>query len=501
MTRKVCLAVWCLMPFLSAYGADFYPDLKVVSATVYTEHADVLREGTVDIREAGVHRLWLNQPLSGGKGGGEVLVSGAQVRSRILQPNEQAPISNQAERVTAARMRVENTRRALNDNERQAAAWAKRLELADSKTNDVKTMLAQLAEEYKLLMHRHMEAEYALNKAQAMHDWEGGSGALPVAVVLDVVVDKPGKVSIAWREQTDLVSWKPAMQLALDTRTQQISWQAEAVVSQKSGLDFDNITLRLGLSAPRDVLKPPFQPITLRLGERHNLQERVMAAMDFPAFARTRPANEGVPAHAAVKDIQLPGLYSLPSGNNQMTVSYLHGSAKADVYRAVYSWEKPQAAIVMAEFTLPDVMSFVPGKVQVYRDGSLVAERDMDEPWHGGARFDTSFGEDVSVKVTQQNPGGYQEDKTAGTLEYQSDIVVNNQSSAEQWVRVYAMLPVAGEKDIQVKPIWPQIPESNAADGVKGIVFWQKNLHGGESWTLRHGYSVSYPQGKQIIGL
>lgn len=500
MTRKVWLLVLGLWPMWSQ-ASDFYPDLRVVSATVYTEHADVLREGEVDIREAGMHRLWLNQPLAGSKGGGEVLVDGAQVRSRILQPNEHAPISNQAERVTAARLRVENTRRALNDNERQAAAWAQRLEHPDSKSGEVQQTLARLAEEYKTLMHRHMEAERALNKAQAMHDWEGGSGALPVAVVLDVMVEKPGKVKIHWREQTDLVFWKPAMQLKLDSRKSEIYWQAEAMISQKSGLDFDNIALRLGMSAPRDVLKPDFQPLTLRLGERHHLQERMMAAMDLPVFARHRPVGERTANRMPVKDIQLPGLYSLPSGNNQLTVSYLHGEGAADTYRAVYAWEKPQAAIVMAEFVLPDMAPLVPGQVRVYRDGSLVAEREISEPWYAGDRFSTSFGEDTDIKVSPQSPDLFDQNSQNGKIDYQSDIQVINQSTTAHTTRIYALLPLAGEKEIQVKPIWPQIPESTEADGVKGVVYWQKDLKGGESWTLQHGYSITYPQGKQIIGL
>lgn len=500
MTRKVCLGVLCWWPFVVC-AADFYPDLRVVSATVYTEHADVLREGEVEIREAGLHRLWLNQPLAGSKGGGEVLVDGAQVRSRILQPNEHAPISNQAERVTAARLRVENTRRALNDNERQAAAWAQRLGHPDVKAGEVKNTLAQLAEEYKTLMHRHMEAERALNTAQAMHDWEGGSGALPVAVVLDVMVDKPGKIMIRWREQTDLVFWKPAMQLALDSRKQEVSWRAEAMISQKSGLDFDNIALRLGMSAPRDVLKPDFQPMTLRLGERHHLQERMMAAMDLPLFARARGNSARSAASLPIRDIQLPGLYSLPSGNNQLTVSYLYGQSAADTYRAVYSWEKPQSAIVMAEFVLPEIAPLVPGSVRVYRDGSLVAEREIDAPWYAGERVSTGFGEDTGIKVSQQQPDALQQNPQSGKLEYESDIDVINQGVASQNTRIYALLPLAGEKDIQVKPVWPQMPESTNAEGVKGIVYWQKVLQPGESWTLHHGYNVSYPPGKQIIGL
>lgn len=501
MKRKICLVPLLLLPF-KAQTADFYPDVKVVSATVYNEHSDVLREGSVEIREPGLHRLWLNQPLAGSKGGGEVLVSGAQVRSRILQPNEHAPISNQAERVTAARLRVENSRRALNDNERQAAAWAQQLEYPDAKVNEVKTMIARLGEEYKVLMHQHMEAEHALHKAQAMHDWEGGSGSLPYAVVLDVMVDKPGKVGITWREQTDLVVWKPAMQLTLDSRTQQVHWRAEALISQKSGVDFDNITLRLGMNAPRDVLKPPFQAVTLRLGERHHLQERMMAAMELPAFARHRTDAGAASAGMPVKDVHLPGLYSLPAGNNQTTISYLYGSSKADVYRAVYSWEKPQAAIVMADFVLPDVVPFIPGKVQVYRDGSLVAERDMNEPWRAGERFNTAFGEDIALKVTQESKGLSADARNnSGKMDYHSDISVTNQSAAEQPTRVYAILPVAGEKDIQVKPVWPQMPETSEAEGVKGIIYWQKTLAPGETWTLSHGYGVTYPPGKQLIGL
>ena len=503
MSGKIILAGALVAAMAAAQAADFYPDMKVSSVTLYDGPGDVLRQGQLDIRETGTHRIWLSQPLAGNRGS-DVLVTGAVIRSRSVRPHEQALQSNEAERIIAARVRLESTRRALEDNERQAEAWSKRLEHPEAKTGEIRTTLLQLAEEQKTLVHRHAEAERALARALALQEWQGDTQSLPLAVVLDVVVDKPGKVNISWREQSDQLFWQPALQVNLDSKTQRVRWQAEARIQQKSGLDLDDVTLHLALGAARDVPKPVFHPLTVRLAERHQLQERMLAAMDIPPFVRNRVDNEQRPAAlppGAGKEIRLPGHYSLESGGNQIIVTYQQGDAGADVYRAVYAWEKPQAALVMADFTLPETPAFVPGRMQLYRDGSLVAEREQYQPWRGGEAMSLSFGEDAQIRVRQQTAPDTRDSRNANSLEYDSSVEVSNSAAQTLRTRIYALLPVAGEKDIQVKPVWPQMPDEKDVDGVKGMVYWQKDLAAGESWTLRHGYSISYPQGKQVIGL
>ncbi|MDO5090373.1 MAG: DUF4139 domain-containing protein [Cardiobacteriaceae bacterium] len=507
-TKRYGWALW-LLPMLAAQAAEFHPPLQVVSATLYPRHADVLRQTQLDIREAGTHRIWLAEPLQGTGGGGDVVVNGAQVLSKTVLPNENAVISNEAERVTAARMRLENTRRALGDNERLAAAWAKRLERPDSNPDDSKAMLAQLADEHKILTHRHLEAERALLRASAIENWEGRADKLPLAVVLDVVVDQPGTISVQWREQTEEVYWQPRMRLSLASKDGHIDWQAEAAITQQSGLNFDNVQLKLALAAAEDADKPPFQPLTLRLGEaRPHLQERALAALELPVSLASGKAVETPPVETfgSVREVALPGRYNVPSGVSQTLVSYASGSAKANTYRAIYTWAKAESALVMAEFTLPDNLhAFVPGDVQIYRDGALIAKRAMPRPWHGGETFHLSFGEDLQFQVSEDYPSDYKDSKglivRENIMDYRKRVSVTNRSGSTHETRIYAQLPVAGEKDIVVKPAWPQMPEASDADGIKGLVYWQKNLRDGESWQLDHGYSVSYPDGKQVIGL
>ena len=495
-------------PVLVAQAADFHPPLQVVSATLYPRHADVLRQTQIEIKEAGSHRIWLAAPLQGTGESADVVVSGAQVLSKSLRPDDNALISNEAERVTAARLRLENSRRALDDNERLAAAWARRLERPEGNLEESRTMLAHLADEHKILTHRHLEAERALMRANAIENWEGNADRLPLAVVLDVVVDEPGLVTVQWREQTEEVFWQPRMRLSLSSKEQQVSWQAEAAITQQSGIDFDNVQLKLALTSAEDMDKPPFHPLTLRLGEaKPHLQERALATLEVPAtLAQGRSAESAVSEKIdSVREIQLPGRYGIPSGAGQTLVGYGSGEAKAKVYRAVYTWAKPESALVMAEFTLPEMHAFVPGEVQVYRDGALVANRVMPRAWNGSETFNLSFGEDIQFKVSHHYPSGYKDTKglivKENVMDYALRIDVANYSGSTQETRIYAQLPVAGEKDIVVKPAWPQMPESSNAEGVKGLVYWQKQLQHGERWQLEHGYSVSYPEGKQIIGL
>lgn len=499
--------LWFL-PVLVAHAADFHPPLQVISATLYPRHADVLRQTQIEIKEAGSHRIWLAGPLQGAGESGDVVVTGAQVLSKTLRPDDNALISNEAERVTAARLRLENSRRALDDNERLAAAWARRLERPEGNLEESRAMLAQLADEHKILTHRHLEAERALVRANAIENWEGNADKLPLAVVLDVVVDEPGLVTVQWREQTQEVFWQPRMRLLLSSKEQRISWQAEAAITQQSGMDFEDVQLKLALMSAEDADKPPFHPLTLRLGEaRPHLQERALATLELPATFAAGKLPEPVVSEKtdSIREIQLPGRYAIPSGASQTLVSYGSGEAKAKVYRAVYTWAKPESALVMAEFTLPEMRAFVPGEVQVYRDGALVANRTMPRVWNGGETFSLSFGEDIQFKVSQHYPSDYKDTKglivRENVMDYASRIEVANHSGSTQETRIYAQLPVAGEKDIVVKPSWPQMPESSDAEGVKGMVYWQKSLQDGERWQLEHGYSVSYPEGKQIIGL
>lgn len=500
--------ILCFLPMLAAQAADFHPPLQVISATLYPRHADVLRQTQIEIKEAGPHRIWLAGPLQGAGESGDVMVSGAQVLSQSLRPDDNALISNEAERVTAARLRLENSRRALDDNERLAAAWARRLERPEGNLEESKTMLAHLADEHKILAHRHLEAERALRRANAIESWEGNADKLPLAVVLDVVVDEPGLVTVQWREQTQEVFWQPRMRLSLSSKEKKVSWQAEAAITQQSGMDFDNVQLKLALIAAEDADKPPFHPLTLRLGEaRPHLQERALAALELPAMLAPGKSPElPLPeAQGSVREISLPGRYSVPGGASQTLVAYGSGEAPAKIYRAVYTWTKPESALVMAEFALPETRAFVPGEVQVYRDGALVAKRTMPRAWAGGETLNLSFGEDIQFKVSQHYPSDYKDSKglivRENVMDYASRIEVTNHSGSTQETRIYAQLPVAGEKDIVVKPSWPQMPESSDAEGVKGLVYWQKPLQDGERWQLEHGYSVSYPEGKQIIGL
>lgn len=335
--------------------------------------------------------------------------------------------------------------------------------------------------------------------------------------VLTVPVDSLQGGELRLRYRSEQAGWTPQYRARLDTATGQLNLERRAEVSQQTGEDWSNVTLRLSTELGRPQGGPGYlSPWLLDIRPKEELARRELrtgaAPMAAPApLAKTESVTVSgsrvrtdfrpeVFVGEFATEYAIPTRQRLLSGARPLQLSL----GRETVEGSVYSRVQPQvdsAAFLIAELARP-AGSWPRGKLQLYRDGLLVGESQLF--FSGEQKVDWVFGRDDRLRV-RRLPERL-EGANAGLISQRQErqveraYEIENRSDKPLPLLVLEASPVSQHADIRIEAQLSPEPQAGDWREQRGIRAWRQTLAPKQTQRFAARYKLSAPADAQVTG-
>jgi uncharacterized protein (TIGR02231 family) len=336
-----------------------------------------------------------------------------------------------------------------------------------------------------------------------------GASLGTVAAELTLTVDRAISTEVRLRYFQGEAYWSPSYESRLDSNTGRLELAQQAVVSQQTDEAWSNVALTLSTSEPTGELAAPeleseflniAQPqvrqasnLTMeRAAQRSAAADYEMVENIVVTGARRR-ANVG---NFAV-NYEIPGLTSVSNDSDEgITLDLARDNFNTELVSQIVPRESTQAFLA-ARFTYAKSLPLYGSEMMVFVDGVFSGVTEMPTVLPN-AQVLLPMGQDRRIEVkseTQGGEGGQQgiisKRKTEAT-DYVFEIT--NRRDKPSYVEVRDLVPVARNRDINVEvPRSATPPDLKDIEDQPGLIQWNRTLQPGETWRIRHQYTVSYP--------
>jgi uncharacterized protein (TIGR02231 family) len=539
MARTFLLLIPLLFLSLPAAARDITQSAGSIHAvTVYPDRAQVTRRVSVEL-PAGSHTLLIaNLPARlseqslqvRGQGGGRLLIGAVEAR-RVFS----AQLAQEREQKLAAALRALLDDKALLDGRRQAldtqAAFIEKLaQLPGAQGKDGSSTFAPekwpaawqaigngmaetnkarvaLQREQRVLDEQIKKAEQELNQIRS-----GRKDSITAAIHVEAA--QAGAASFELSYQVPGASWSPVYDARLATESRALQLTQAAWVRQASGEDWSDVALTLSTARPAaGAAMPELDPWWIDFMRPMPAAPRVMLEMKSDdmlagvmSAAPAREAEEQV-AEAAVGDFavsyRVPGKVSVTADNSRQRFVL----ERQDITVQLAARSAPRLdsrAFLYAEFDYAGAAPLLPGAWRLTRDDTYVGEV-MQPVLRPGARLALAFGSDDAVEVQyhvvkdeRSEKGVFSKDNR---VERRYRIEVHNRHRIALPVSIYDQIPVARDQQIKVALTEDTTPPGERdVDGRVGVLAWKQELKPQGKQVIQFGYSVSFPQGRDVPG-
>jgi len=320
--------------------------------------------------------------------------------------------------------------------------------------------------------------------------------------------------------------WEPVYDADLNTATGNISLKTLAQISQRTGEDWNDVNITLSTLRPSAGTQLPqlnpwvldFMPDAVVTGSVMYESEMSLDSMDkAESMTTTAPKTmmrKGMAAPMRQQQSRLisadfsaeykvPGAISLNSGSNKRRFTLNSQKFDSSVKLASAPRLDPRA-MILATSTYQDETPLLAGSLSLYRNGNFVGNTFLSQKL-SGEEIKLSFGEDDKVKIKfLPDPDKKRKDgllfgkKKVVERHYKISITSNHNKPFP--ISISDVLPVASDENIKVKSLG-DLPTKRDIDDKKGVVSWDKSLAPKSELKIKYGYSVSYPEDRNIMGL
>jgi len=531
MTIRSIAPVFICLSFSTAHAVDLASDIE--SVTVYPGGASVTRVaavelsvGTNEIRLTGlVHDIDVNElqvMLSNGNVHmGQVRLAREQQRAAFNAEIEKlrVEIDVLAQRMkefddssNAARLRLKfleglaegYAKEAWNEATRGTAnvsSWQAALDLLQSGADDANKLIrdngvhkAELGKDLSVL-NRHLA------------ELRGGSLSTS-AIELSLSASSATRTDIRLTYFQPSAGWAPRYEARLDSNSGSLQLSQQADVYQETDENWANVQMVLSTSAPSGELAAP----------ELNSQFLDLAAPRPPEkLARTQQASAPMAADMMLEQVvvtgnrpavranignfavtyDIPGRVSVPNtADDAIVVDLVAQSFNTELLTQVVP-RKADQAFLAARLLYDDARPLYSGQMAVYVDGVFAGNTAMPGA-QPGETVVLPMGQDRRIDVKVENQGG--QGGTSGVIGKRKTeatdylFEISNRRDAPSYVEVSDLYPVSRNRDIEVEvPRSATPPDERDIEDKPGVVVWRKTLVPGETWRIRHQYTVSYP--------
>lgn len=324
-------------------------------------------------------------------------------------------------------------------------------------------------------------------------------------------------------------SWKPVYNLRFSTDSDKLLFEYDAIVSQSTGEDWKNIELKLS-TAQINVsgILPELNPWRInfyqppvprpRSIDSSMLQRKSAKRMDDstgmspqPAASCDEPLVEAAIHEASVEGagasvlFRVAGATGITGDNSETQVGISRIEFPAEyLYRSVPKLS--QFAYRIARFTNNSLFPILPGRANIYSDGSLISNS-VFELIMPEQESDVSLGVDEGIKVEYRFIKKFR--KNEGLInkristQFEYCINLENNTSEVAELEIFDQFPLSQDRELEVKPISPESGKDKKDITIndESKITWFLNLAPSEKRELPVTYLVEYPADRLLSGL
>ena len=359
-----------------------------------------------------------------------------------------------------------------------------------------------------------------------------------------VEAGSPLEADFTVRYQVSSANWVPLydarLQTGSKTTTAKLDLARRAAITQKSGENWDNVTLQLSTARPSEGASAPnintqivdFEPeyksvampapVTVVPMAKARRPENIAPDMeasgaadeigglkaDAPKMTMAQPETQMMAeTQAALTSAPFEATFAVPgkvtvtgNGDAKRVVLLTDSMEPALSSRTVPKLESN--AYLYAKVRLPKGTPMLPGRVYLFRDGTFAgtANLPMLQP---GEEHDIGFGVDDQVKVKytvlEEKRGESGLISTSHNDSRNFRVTLKNLHERPIQVTVLDRVPVSQNQDIKVDYTGKTTPAKTNFEEKRGVISFEAKLEPDEERILDYGYRISWPAAKSII--
>jgi uncharacterized protein (TIGR02231 family) len=325
-------------------------------------------------------------------------------------------------------------------------------------------------------------------------------------------------------------SWHPQYDIRLDSVKEKVSLDQLAEIRQNTGEDWLNARLTLSTARPSEGMRAPVLSewsIAVRpaptVGGKTLTDAQINAipldrsssniiylapsavssrSKEFEAAARPEAAAEVVSSEF-LAEYQIHGEVDVPSDNLGHKYTVLQHEMEVKLAARVVPKLVPRA-FLLAHGTYKGSAPLLPGPMVLYRDGAFVGS-DRLEMLRSGGEVDFPLGIDDKILVSYTRDPDQKGEKgflSKGTrVDRWYEIKLANRHTRAMEITVVDQIPVTEDEHIKVEVAKDsKVPTARDYEKKKGVFSWVSTLNPEEKISFRFGYSVTAPEGIQVVG-
>jgi uncharacterized protein (TIGR02231 family) len=372
---------------------------------------------------------------------------------------------------------------------------------------------------------------------QAIGRQSGGGPRAGLTRAAHIAVEAAGgaKATLKLTYNVSGANWRPSYDATLTTASAtpkpKLSLVRRAIVTQRTGEDWKDVTLSVSTAQPLGTIQAPdVPPVRVGFNEPPVIDQSLVRRRQAPAAMpnaisslrvdqawgtseTAAPMAEQAPAPVAQKQAQLqvtgysaqfivPGKISVSPDGNQR--SFRLGSRDIEPTLGVKTAPAFDAkAYLELRFMNDEDAPLMAGQVSLTRDGVFVGQGQMKQVASGDS-VEMGFGVDDKVKVSRV-PVRRRETEASWTQGQRGELrefktTIKNLHSSPMKITVLDQIPYSENNMITVEalPSMTQATEKTVQDK-RGVMGWTYDYKPGEEKEIRTGYRIRFPNDRELI--
>ena len=533
---------------------------QIGAVTVYPDRALVTRTGKANLTAGAQEVIVAGLPAqlqsdslrASGRGQVAVKIIGVEARERTsIKPNSPTAREVRAEFDAAqdagtalndAMARLDGRAVTIKELARESAhRFAKTLAQGTSDTANATQLLDYVSEQLRQIDEERAELETrkrdnaALQMSLADRLKQLQNGGKPKENIVAVLIESAGEGE--WQlELSYLVSgarWTPLYdaRVATENGAAKFNLSLNALVTQKSGENWENVALKLSTARPGlGSLPPKLNPVWVDEPRAVHASAPMLNAASVaggwdaddvaeldpmleslkPVQGMARKRTASIESEDVVADIEstsggatvefsLPHQLSVPGDgrNHRVAIATREFPAKFD-YLAIP--RRVEIAYLRATATNNSNLALLQGEVSIFRDGVFVGKARLKNTAPGG-ELELFLGPDEQIRAKRELTAREADKNFIGNarrIHFAYEIELDNLKAHSVKVAVQDQIPVSRSENIKIK-LRGATPEATQSD--LGLLDWTIQLGANEKRTLRFDYGVETPRDTTVVGL
>jgi len=345
---------------------------------------------------------------------------------------------------------------------------------------------------------------------------------------LTIDADSESLLNLNLTYQINGARWEPVYDIDLNTESGEIEMKTLAQISQRTGENWNNVNVTLSTLRPSAGTQlPNLNPWVLDF-----IPERLEAEISAYSSGMVMESSKAIEAPSPVPTLaakpalkrksvamrqqqsrlisadfsaeyKVPSTITLGSGSDKRRFS-LNTNTLASAIKLASSPRYDARVMILATTKYEEETPLLAGSMSLYRNGNYVGNSFLQQK-QSGEEIRLSFGEDDKVKIKfMPDPDKKRKDGLLfgkkKVVERHYKVSINSNHSKGYPISISDVIPVASDENIKVKRLG-ELPTVTDVDDKKGVVSWNKTLKPKSELKIKYGYSVSFPEDKNIQNL